>query len=235
VACGCGPDGPPTPFYVDLTQVFTPAHRDLERHELPTDAGGWRQVNREGREMMWPIFRPDDSQYAGDTNTTHPTDDLSSDGEHIPQLTAGCSPRTAPPTTRPLMAMPWRSTWQSRGSGMRDSNYLRDSLKAAGAEQADTCALCGAIINRPYEEAHNRFHQADYQPVATATPGVVAETCKLCGILVNRSYQDAHNQVHQADYEPFTADIPGAVAETCKLCGILINPSYQDAHNRSHG
>jgi len=80
---------------------------------------------------------------------------------------------------------------------MRDSNYLRDSLKAAGAEQADTCTLCGAIINRPYEEAHNRFHQADYQPVATATPGVVAETCRLCGILVNRSYQDAHDRGHE--------------------------------------
>jgi hypothetical protein len=41
---------------------------------------------------------------------------------------------------------------------MRDSNYLRDSLKAAGAEQADTCTLCGALINPSYQDAHNRSH-----------------------------------------------------------------------------
>jgi hypothetical protein len=37
-----------------------------------------------------------------------------------------------------------------------DTNYLRDSLKAAGAEQVSTCKLCGALVNSSYLEAHNR-------------------------------------------------------------------------------
>jgi hypothetical protein len=28
---------------------------------------------------------------------------------------------------------------------MTDTNYLRDSLKAAGAEQVNTCKICGPI------------------------------------------------------------------------------------------
>lgn len=79
---------------------------------------------------------------------------------------------------------------------MMDGNFLRDSLKAAAEEQVNTCKLCGAIINRSYEEAHDQFHQADYEPFATDTPGAAAETCKLCGILINRSYQDAHYRGH---------------------------------------
>jgi len=39
-----------------------------------------------------------------------------------------------------------------------DTNYLRDSLKAAGAEQASTCKLCGALVNQPYQAAHDRGH-----------------------------------------------------------------------------
>lgn len=38
---------------------------------------------------------------------------------------------------------------------MRDSNFLQDALRAAATEPLDTCTLCGAIINRPYEDAHN--------------------------------------------------------------------------------
>ena len=79
---------------------------------------------------------------------------------------------------------------------MTDSNFLRDALKVAATEPLDTCALCGAIINRRYEEAHNHFHQSDYQPFATDAPGAAATTCKLCGILINRSYQNAHNRGH---------------------------------------
>jgi hypothetical protein len=45
--------------------------------------GQWRQVNREGRPMMWPIFRPDHSEHANAINTTHPADDPSREGEHI--------------------------------------------------------------------------------------------------------------------------------------------------------
>ena len=53
---------------------------------------------------------------------------------------------------------------------MRDSNFLQDALRAAATEPLDTCTLCGAIISRYYEDAHNHFHQADYQPFATDTP-----------------------------------------------------------------
>jgi hypothetical protein len=41
---------------------------------------------------------------------------------------------------------------------MMDTNYLRDSLKAAGAEQVSTCKLCGALVNSSYQDAHNRGH-----------------------------------------------------------------------------
>jgi hypothetical protein len=39
-----------------------------------------------------------------------------------------------------------------------DTNYLRDSLNAAGAEQVSTCKLCGALVNRFFQDAHNRGH-----------------------------------------------------------------------------
>jgi hypothetical protein len=125
-------------------------------------------------------------------------------------------------------------THNRKDGGMADTNYLRDSLRAAGNDPLETCTLCGVLINQYYEDAHNRFHQAHYQPFATDPPGAAAETCKLCGVLINQYYQDAHNAVHQARYEPFAAGSPGA-AETCKLCGILINQYDRDAHNRSHG
>ena len=32
--------------------------------KLATDAGGWRQINRGGHPMMWPIFWPDDVHFA---------------------------------------------------------------------------------------------------------------------------------------------------------------------------
>jgi hypothetical protein len=41
---------------------------------------------------------------------------------------------------------------------MMDTNYLRDSLKAAGAEQVSNCKLCGALVNSSYQEAHNSSH-----------------------------------------------------------------------------
>jgi hypothetical protein len=42
---------------------------------------------------------------------------------------------------------------------MMDTNYLRDSLKAAGAKQVSTCKICGALVNRSYQDAHNRGHR----------------------------------------------------------------------------
>jgi hypothetical protein len=57
--------------------------------KLPTDAGGWQQISREGHPMMWPIFRSDDTEYASDTNRTHPADEVFSEREHIARLVAG--------------------------------------------------------------------------------------------------------------------------------------------------
>lgn len=50
---------------------------------LATDAGGWKQVNRAGHPMMWPIFWPDDVQFTNPANTQHPSLDVESDRAHI--------------------------------------------------------------------------------------------------------------------------------------------------------
>jgi hypothetical protein len=51
--------------------------------KLATDAGGWRQINRAGHPMMWPIFWPDDTDFSDPANTRQPSEDLSADGQHI--------------------------------------------------------------------------------------------------------------------------------------------------------
>jgi hypothetical protein len=51
--------------------------------KLATDAGGWRQINRFGHPMMWPIFWPDDTDFSHPANTRHPSTDLSADGKDI--------------------------------------------------------------------------------------------------------------------------------------------------------
>ncbi len=51
--------------------------------KLATDAGGWRQINRGGYPMMWPIFWPDDGQFTNPANTRHPFKDFDAEGEHI--------------------------------------------------------------------------------------------------------------------------------------------------------
>ena len=51
--------------------------------KLATDAGGWRQINRGGYPMMWPIFWPDDGQFTNPANTRHPSQDFAAEGEHI--------------------------------------------------------------------------------------------------------------------------------------------------------
>ena len=43
--------------------------------KLATDSGGWRQVNRAGHPMMWPIFWPDDTNFSDPANTRHPSQD----------------------------------------------------------------------------------------------------------------------------------------------------------------
>lgn len=56
--------------------------------KLATDAGGWRQVNRAGHPMMWPIFWPNDTDFSNPANTRHPSKDTADDGEHIAGLVA---------------------------------------------------------------------------------------------------------------------------------------------------
>ncbi|MGZ3601204.1 MAG: DUF4331 family protein, partial [Ktedonobacterales bacterium] len=51
--------------------------------KLATDSGGWRQINRFGHPMMWPIFWPDDTQFTNPANTRHPSADFDADGKYI--------------------------------------------------------------------------------------------------------------------------------------------------------
>jgi len=51
--------------------------------KLATDAGGWRQINRAGHPMMWPIFWPDDTKFDNPANTRHPSEDFEAVGRYI--------------------------------------------------------------------------------------------------------------------------------------------------------
>ena len=51
--------------------------------KLATDTGGWRQVNRGGYPMMWPIFWPGDTKFTNPANTRHPAQDYAEDGGHF--------------------------------------------------------------------------------------------------------------------------------------------------------
>ncbi|HUA29966.1 MAG TPA: DUF4331 family protein [Streptosporangiaceae bacterium] len=56
--------------------------------KLATDAGGWRQINRAGHPMMWPIFWPGDTDFSNPANVRHPSADFAADGKHIGDLIA---------------------------------------------------------------------------------------------------------------------------------------------------
>jgi hypothetical protein len=51
--------------------------------KLATDAGGWRQINRGGHPMMWPIFWPDDTDFSNPADTRHPSQDFKAVGKFI--------------------------------------------------------------------------------------------------------------------------------------------------------
>jgi hypothetical protein len=51
--------------------------------KLATDSGGWRQINRGGHPMMWPIFWPDDINFTISADTRHPSKDFEEEGKHI--------------------------------------------------------------------------------------------------------------------------------------------------------
>ncbi len=57
--------------------------------KLATDAGGWRQINRAGHPMMWPIFWPTDTDFTDPANTRHPSEDVGAPARYIgDQVTA---------------------------------------------------------------------------------------------------------------------------------------------------
>jgi len=56
--------------------------------KLATDAGGWRQINRAGHPMMWPIFWPDDTDFSDPSNTRHPSEDVTGAAKYIGEQVA---------------------------------------------------------------------------------------------------------------------------------------------------
>jgi Domain of unknown function (DUF4331) len=56
--------------------------------KLATDAGGWRQVNRAGHPMMWPIFWPDDTDFTNPANVRHPSEDVNSAAKYTSEQIA---------------------------------------------------------------------------------------------------------------------------------------------------
>ena len=56
--------------------------------KLATDAGGWRQINRAGHPMMWPIFWPDDTDFSDPSNTLHPSEEFNAIGGYIGEQVA---------------------------------------------------------------------------------------------------------------------------------------------------
>ncbi|GAA4560476.1 DUF4331 family protein [Planotetraspora kaengkrachanensis] len=56
--------------------------------KLATDSGGWRQVNRAGYPMMWPIFWPGDTDFSNPANSRHPSEDVAADAGYIADLVA---------------------------------------------------------------------------------------------------------------------------------------------------
>jgi hypothetical protein len=51
--------------------------------KLATDAGGWRQINRAGHPMMWPIFWPTDTDFSNPANMRHPAEDFAAEGTYL--------------------------------------------------------------------------------------------------------------------------------------------------------
>ena len=51
--------------------------------KVATDSRGWRQINRGGYPMMWPIFWPDDTDFSNPADTRHPSQDFKAVGKFI--------------------------------------------------------------------------------------------------------------------------------------------------------
>ncbi len=50
------------------------------------DGAGWRQVNRGGNPMMWPVLWPDDTDFSDPANTRQPSEDVAAFGEELAGL-----------------------------------------------------------------------------------------------------------------------------------------------------
>ena len=77
------------------------------RHQAGHRRGGWRQVNRAGHPMMWPIFWPDDTDFSDPANTRHR---LRMSRRRPSTLVSRSPPRSqpaGPPPTRRVMARRW--------------------------------------------------------------------------------------------------------------------------------
>ena len=130
---------------------------------LATDAGGWRQINRAGHPMMWPIFWPHDTDFSNPANFRHPSQDLTEDGEEIANAVAGCRRgerhRTGPPGVRlerRPTALPRHAVVQGRhGRELR----LRDPQRAHhGGQRAR-----GDVLPDPQHRHHLRAHPGGHQ------------------------------------------------------------------------
>ncbi len=56
--------------------------------KLATETGGWRQINRAGHPMMWPIFWPDDTHFTYAANARHPSEGVKEERKHVGDLIA---------------------------------------------------------------------------------------------------------------------------------------------------
>ena len=75
--------------------------------KLATDSGGWRQINRAGHPMMWPIFWPDDTDFSNPANTRHPAKTSTPTANTSPSKSpASCQP-AGPPMTPRATLRPW--------------------------------------------------------------------------------------------------------------------------------
>lgn len=54
--------------------------------KLSDGNGGFRQVNRGGLPMMWPIFWPNDTDFSNPANTRHPSQDVAADRDAFAQM-----------------------------------------------------------------------------------------------------------------------------------------------------
>ena len=75
--------------------------------KLATDAGGWRQINRGGHPMMWPIFWPDDGHFTNPANTRHPSKDFDAEGGTSPSISPRLLRPAGPRATQRGTAKPW--------------------------------------------------------------------------------------------------------------------------------